>query len=78
MIKSKMKETEASHQRNQNIMAVLKPILFFIVLIFLLFTLFLFLSQQMSSKDEFKTVVKGDHGDDIEDVEEIIAEMEGD
>ena len=76
MIKSKMKETEASQQRKQNVMTVLKPFLYLIVIILLFFVLYIFLMEGIGSREGSNIVIEDNHGS-IEEVEEIIAEVEG-
>jgi len=75
-IKNKMKETEASQQRKQNALIVLKPFLYIVLLIFLVFVLYLFFNDRTGSKEDTYKVNDDNHGI-IEEVEEIIAEVEG-
>ena len=51
MIKSKMKETEASQQRKQNVMTVLKPFLYLFVIILLFFVLYIFLMEVIGNRE---------------------------
>ena len=76
MIKSKMKETEASQQRKQNIMTVLKPFLYLFVIILLFFVLYIFLMEVIGNREGSNIIIEDNHGS-IEEVEEIIAEVEG-
>ena len=76
MIKSKMKETEASQQRKQNVMTVLKPFLYLFVIILLFFVLYIFLMEVIGNREGSNIIIEDNHGS-IEEVEEIIAEVEG-
>ena len=74
-IKRKMKEKEASQQWKESILVVLKPVLFILLTIALLFGLFFYLSQEDRVSNDG---VKPSLADDVLEggVEEIIAEVE--
>ena len=75
MMKSKMKEKEASQQRKQNIIVMLKPVIFIILIILLIFAFYVFLSHHVTSNEDnvFKEG-EADHGA----AEEIIVEVDED
>ena len=68
-IRRKMKDKEASQQRKEGMLVVLKPV-FFIVLAILLIGLFFYLNQDSIDTSQVEDAIEG------VEVEEIIAEVE--
>ena len=73
MIKSKMKEKEASQQRKENVIVVLKPVFFIILIIILLYGFYFYFSQEDVSQVYTNNLMADG---DVEGEEEIIAEVE--